>query len=125
MRSTVVLAAVALCVLAGCAQRSVRRAPPDQFTRQATPRVIQQVAPEYPAGFCGRGPGRAVVKVMALVGTDGAVENARVIQSVPGLDAAAIACVKRWRFTPGHSEHGQVLKVWTPVDVRWDCRQRR
>ena len=123
----VVLAAVAvMCALAGCAQRRARTAPPpDHFARQATPRVVQQVAPEYPAGFCGRGPGRAVVRVMALVATDGTVENARVIRSVPALDAAALACVRKWMFAPGHSEHGQPLKVWTAVDVRWDCRQRR
>jgi TonB family protein len=97
----------------------------EQFTIQATPRVIEQVAPEYPRGFCGRGPKRAVVKVLALVRTDGTVENVRVIRSIPMLDGAAIACVKKWKFVPGHTEYGQALNVWTPVDVRWDCDRRR
>lgn len=128
MRAKVVLAGLVavLCVLPGCAAQRTRTAPgPDPIVRRATPRLVSQVAPEYPSGFCGRGTGRAVVRVMALVGADGTVQNARVIQSVPALDAAAVACVKRWRFVPGHGELGQAINVWTPVDVRWDCSKRR
>jgi TonB family protein len=43
---------------------------------------------------------RGVVIVEITIGTDGAVMDARVLRSIPLLDAAALEAVKQWRFAP-------------------------
>lgn len=132
--------AILLCLVAGCAQRSVTSTPPapraasatdsDYVYVQVTPKVIERSQPDYPEGFCAERR-RARVKVMAFVLKDGTVSEARVIRSSttrerpdPILDEAAIACVKRWRFAAAQSERGPIA-VWTGVEVSWDCRNRR
>lgn len=63
------------------------------------PEVIHRPEPVYPpiareAGVMGR------VRVLAMVDTSGAVTATRIVRSIPMLDAAASACVRRWRFRP-------------------------
>ena len=41
-----------------------------------------------------------------LVGEDGNVAHAEVRESIPLLDAAALACIERWTFSPA-LRHGQ------------------
>ncbi len=60
------------------------------------PRKIRDVKPTYPAGASGGG----VVIIEAVVAQDGTVQNAQVLRSVPGLDEAALAAVREWRYTP-------------------------
>ena len=36
----------------------------------------------------------------AVIGTDGAVRDVRVLRSIPLLDDAAVAAVKQWRYSP-------------------------
>jgi protein TonB len=43
---------------------------------------------------------QGVVIVEATIGSDGSVQNARVLRSIPLLDAAALDAVKQWQFTP-------------------------
>jgi periplasmic protein TonB len=63
------------------------------------PQKIVHVAPEYPAiARAARSSG--VVILEALIGEDGNVRDVRVLRSLPLLDAAAIAAVRQWRFTP-------------------------
>jgi TonB family protein len=64
----------------------------------APPRT-KTVAPVYPdeartAGVTG------TVRLELLIGTDGKVRDARVIDSVPLLDAAAIDAARQWEFRP-------------------------
>jgi protein TonB len=40
------------------------------------------------------------VVVEIVIGADGQVLRARVLQSIPSLDAAALAAVRQWRFAP-------------------------
>lgn len=63
------------------------------------PSVIKDVKPRYPyEALTSRVEG--TVQVAATIGTDGTVTDARVVRSIPVLDAAAIEAVRQWKFTP-------------------------
>jgi protein TonB len=63
------------------------------------PQIIRQTKPLYPQeAFVKKIEG--VVEVEFLIDAQGEVPSARIIRSVPMLDAAAIATVKQWRFRP-------------------------
>jgi TonB family protein len=63
------------------------------------PRVRRQARPKYPReAFDARIEGTVLVE--ALVDTKGRVVKVRVIESVPGLDEAALEAVRKWRFDP-------------------------
>ena len=67
--------------------------------RIVPPSRIFQVNPVYPPlAIVARVEG--VVIVEATISRDGGVEDARVLRSVPLLDAAAVDAVRQWRFTP-------------------------
>jgi periplasmic protein TonB len=62
-------------------------------------RLIRQVKPVYPHdAFVARLEGTVVVTF--LIDASGRVVNARVVESVPLLDAAALAAVRQWTFAP-------------------------
>lgn len=63
------------------------------------PRKIRHVPPVYPA-MAQQARIEGVVVIEAVIGTDGRVTQARVLQSKPFLDDAALAAVKQWVFTP-------------------------
>jgi TonB family protein len=64
------------------------------------PRLLRQVDPVYPAdALAGRIDGD--VKLEITIGFSGRVEKARVIESVPKLDTAALEAVGKWEFEPG------------------------
>jgi TonB family protein len=44
---------------------------------------------------------QGVVRLAVLIGKDGTVKDARVVQSVPALDQAALDAVRQWTFRPG------------------------
>ena len=76
------------------------------------PRAVRQVAPVYPIEAMRAGI-HGVVRLEAIVGADGSVEDVRVVQSldrVHGLDAEAVRTARAWRFEPG-------LKDGAPVPV--------
>ena len=63
------------------------------------PRKIKDVKPVYPpaareAGIAG------VVILEVKIGTDGRIEEGRVLKSIPLLDEAALDAVKQWQFEP-------------------------
>ena len=63
------------------------------------PTKIKDVRPEYPpAAQQARVSGVVIIEVR--IGTDGAVEDAQVLRSIPLLDQAALDAVRQWRFTP-------------------------
>jgi protein TonB len=64
-----------------------------------TPALIQRVAPEYP-NIAVNAKVQGVVILEAIVGRDGRVEEVKVLRSIPLLDAAAIAAVRQWRYSP-------------------------
>jgi protein TonB len=63
------------------------------------PQRIKNVNPVYPPqAQMDRVQG--VVILTVTIGTDGRVTDVQVVRSIPELDAAAIAAVKQWEYTP-------------------------
>lgn len=64
------------------------------------PRLLRRTQPVYPQeAFRRRIEGTVLLEL--VIGATGIVEDVRVLRSVPGLDAAAVACVRQWLFEPG------------------------
>lgn len=87
------------------------------------PAVLKQVTPDYPRRARSEGI-QGLVLVRIIIGTDGKVEpeHTRVIRSVPALDAAAIAAVNRWRFSPAIGREGRPVRVIIEVPVQFSLK---
>jgi protein TonB len=73
------------------------------------PRKVHDVAPVYPViAQTARVEGLVIIE--ALIDTSGRVQSTRVLRSIPLLDAAAVAAVEQWQYTP-------TLLNGTPVPV--------
>jgi TonB family protein len=73
------------------------------------PRKIRDVRPEFPAEAKAAGM-QGVVVIEVRIGTDGSVLDAKILQSVPVFDNAALTAVRQWKFEPP-------LLNGAPVDV--------
>ena len=63
------------------------------------PRKVKHVKPVYPLpAMAARVGGNVLIE--ATIGVDGRVHNARVLQSIPVLDQAALEAVRQWEFEP-------------------------
>jgi protein TonB len=83
----------------------------------APPRVIKQTRPQYPAeAFVKKIEGTVLVEI--LIDSQGRVTRARVIQSVPLLDAAALQCVYQWVFQPA-VKHGRPVPTIAHAPVHF------
>jgi len=82
------------------------------------PRKIRHVPPIYPAGAQAASATGDVV-IQAVIAKNGSVKDARVIQSVPLLDAAALGSVRQWLFTPTLLNNVPV-EVLIAVTVRFE-----
>jgi TonB family protein len=81
------------------------------------PEVIKKVPPVWPDEARRQGV-TGTVMVQALVGKDGLVKDARVVKSIPLLDAAAVECVRQWVFTPAQNA-GKPVAVWVAIPVKF------
>jgi len=63
------------------------------------PKKIRDVRPVYPP-IARESNVTGVVIMEARIGTDGSVEEAHVLKSIPLLDQAALEAVKQWQFEP-------------------------
>ena len=88
----------------------------------APPELVDRVLPEYPRLARQRGlEGQVVLEV--VLDQSGRVEDEiRVLRSLPLLDAAAIAAVKRWRFRPARDREGRPMRVVMEIPVRFVLR---
>jgi TonB family protein len=84
------------------------------------PEALSRVAPEYPAAARKAGAEGTVI-VQALVGKDGLVKDTKIITSIPGLDDAAEAAVRQWRFKPAEAK-GQPVAVWVAIPVKFTLK---
>jgi len=63
------------------------------------PAKTRHVSPVYPPiALANRVEGSVTIE--AIIGTDGRVQNASIVKSIPLLDQSALAAVMQWRFTP-------------------------
>ena len=63
------------------------------------PALLRRVAPEYPS-IAVNAKVQGIVILEAVVDRQGRVEDVKVLRSVTLLDAAAIAAVRQWRYSP-------------------------
>jgi protein TonB len=89
--------------------------------RISLPRRIVAVTPIYPPiAQTARIQGTVVID--AIIGPEGDVQSARVVQSVPLLDQAALDAVRRWRYTPTLL-NGVPVSVILTVSVKFTLAQ--
>lgn len=107
---------VIVALLASTSARAQQPAPTGA-SDVVLPVKVANVNPIYPeaAGRAGI-YGRVVIEVK--INRTGVVETARVLQSVPELDEAALVAVRQWQYTPG-TRAGQPIDVVTRVPVRF------
>jgi TonB family protein len=82
------------------------------------PKPVRITRPEYPAqAFADKLEGTVIVEV--LIDSSGRVVRSRVVQSVPGLDEAALECTRQWEFTPAIKDGKPVPTIaHAPVQFR-------
>ncbi len=79
------------------------------------PRKVHDQAPVYPpAAILAHVEGTVIIE--AIISTSGAVQEMRVMRSVPLLDQAALDAVRQWVFTPTRL-HGVAVPVILTVNV--------
>jgi periplasmic protein TonB len=79
------------------------------------PRPIKQPRPQYPQeAFIKKIEGTVLVEI--LIDAQGRVARARVVQSVPMLDAAALQTVYQWVFMPA-MKHGKPVATLAHIPV--------
>ena len=72
---------------------------PEESLVEQPPEATRRVPPKYPKeAKKARIEGRVLLSV--TIGADGVPGEVKVLESVPGLDAAAIASVREWEFAP-------------------------
>lgn len=87
------------------------------------PEVLEQVKPRYPRRARADGI-EGLVLVRIIIGVDGRIEpeHTRVVRSVPALDAAALAAVGQWRFTPALGHQGRPVRVIVEIPVQFSLK---
>jgi len=83
------------------------------------PVPVSRALPEYPsAARAKRIEGRVLMQL--VVDRSGRVEDDVVVLSPPSpLDEAAIAAVRKWRFTPGRDAAGRAVRVRVEIPMRF------
>jgi TonB family protein len=87
------------------------------------PMVLQEVKPQYTAEAM-RARVQGTVRLRGVVERDGTVSNVEIVRSLDpqfGLDAAAVASFKEWRFSPAVL-NGQPIRVQVVVDLNFTLR---
>lgn len=81
------------------------------------PRLVRQAKPSYPHdAFLRKIEGEVLLEI--LIDASGRVVHARVLRSIPLLDASAIQAVSDWRFEPA-LKHGRPVPALGRATVRF------
>ena len=120
--------AAALVVTAAVAAPSISASVAKQVDQQKIrvggdvkePKKIKDVKPVYPEAAKAAGV-QGIVIIEIVIGTDGAVNEAKVLRSVPELDRAAVDAVMQWKYTPTLL-NGEPVKVIMTVTVTFSLQ---
>jgi TonB family protein len=85
-----------------------------QIVSGALPNKVKHVEPTYPAALAQRVEG--FVMVMIMVSTQGRVTDAKILQSVPLLDQAALDAARQWEYDPKGMTGPVVARVTVPLE---------
>jgi len=77
--------------------------------------ITSRTPPEYPA-IARQLKLEGQVEVEAIVAEDGSVEQVNIISGNPVLTRAAVAAVKKWKFTPVKAD-GKSVKARAPLSL--------
>ena len=86
-------------------------------SRVAEANLIHDVPPQYPPE-AGRARIEGTVVLMAVIRTDGSVEDVRIESGLPILAQAAIDAVKQWRYKP-YMINGEPVEVDSRITINF------
>jgi TonB family protein len=72
---------------------------PQSIPYDQPPKLVHQTRPSYPPEAFAQGI-QGVVVVDIAIDEEGRVAHAEMRESIPALDAAALATIRAWRFAP-------------------------
>ncbi len=104
----VVVLALSYCF--GPGSRAQSQQPSPEAGRR---RVVTRVTPAYPEAARRIGLG-GTVKVVAIVGSDGAVKKVEPVGGSPLLMEAAATAIAQWKYTPGGESRETVELHFNP-----------
>jgi protein TonB len=82
------------------------------------PVILHVTQPRYPPAAFNKGIS-GTVEVEILIDKRGHVAKARVVKSIPELDAAALQCVMEWEFRPAQKAGQAVATIASaPITFR-------
>jgi len=95
-----------------------RREHPEESMIEQAPEATRRVPPRYPKeARKAKIEGRVLLYV--TIGANGAIGEVKVLESVPELDAAAIASVREWEFAPALDCWGNPVASSLDIPVRF------
>lgn len=91
----------------------------NENTVDVKPKVLSRSTLEYPAQAAKDGI-KGYVVINILIGKDGGVELAKVLESQPTgvFDTAAVNAVRTWRFSPAQYK-AKPVKIWVKQKIRF------
>lgn len=100
---------------AALAANDLTAGPRGQVVSGQLPKQTKRVDPTYPPDALAKRI-QGIVMLQITVGTNGRVADVKVIQSIPQLDAAAVAAVRQWEFDPTGMSGPAVARVLVPFN---------
>ena len=85
------------------------------------PKKIKHVAPVYPED-AQKAKVQGIVILETIIGTDGTIQEAKILRGVPMLDKAALDAVMLWQYTPTLL-NGEPVEVIMTVTVTFTLNE--
>jgi protein TonB len=84
-------------------------------------KLVRKIIPEYPA-LAKNARISGVVRLVGIIGKDGAIRNLQLVSGHPLLARAAIEAVQQWIYKPTLL-NGNAVEVIAPIEVRFTLSQ--
>lgn len=87
------------------------------------PRLVSSISPTYPESQ-RRANITGTTYIRLLIGTDGVVQSADVLESSGSnaLDSSAIVACRKWRFTSARDSNGSKVRCYLDIPIRFDLK---